>query len=250
MPSHPTALLEIALEPRSRQDQAALERSLVGLTAADPSLTWSTDQESGQTVLAGPTEAALRAALSDLIDVQGVRLTVGAPQVAYRETVIRRMEVDHTYSRIMGGSGEFARVKLLFEPGDPGAGVQFENRIVDDALSEECVIGVRAGVESAAKSGVLAGFPSDLRISLIGGAYHDVDSSRLTFDKAVRGAFSELRRQAAVHPGRTDHERGGVRPSRLLRSGLRGPFEAARRAGRDPRRQMRSVRHDSAGAAV
>jgi elongation factor G len=119
---------------------------------------------------------------------------VGAPQVAYRETITRRAEVDYTHKKQTGGTGQFARVKLVFEPGEPGSGFVFESAIVGGAVPKEYIPGVQKGLESVKDNGLLAGFPLiDFKATLIDGAFHDVDSSVLAFEIASRAAFKELR---------------------------------------------------------
>jgi elongation factor G len=121
-----------------------------------------------------------------------VDANVGAPQVAYRETITRRAEIDYTHKKQTGGSGQFARIKLVFEPGEPGSGFKFESKVVGGSVPKEYVPGVQKGLASAKESGILAGFPViDFKVALVDGAYHDVDSSVLAFEIAARAAFRE-----------------------------------------------------------
>jgi elongation factor G len=123
-----------------------------------------------------------------------VDANIGAPQVAYRETITRRSEVDYTHKKQTGGTGQFARVKIVFEPGEPGTGFVFENKIVGGNVPKEYIPGVQKGIESVKENGLLAGFPLiDFKATLIDGAFHDVDSSVLAFEIASRAAFKELR---------------------------------------------------------
>ena len=128
-----------------------------------------------------------------------VEANIGAPQVAYRETLGRRVEIDYTHKKQTGGSGQFARIKVVFEPGEPGSGYQFESKVVGGTVPKEFIPGVEKGLLSAKESGLLAGFPViDFKATLVDGAYHDVDSSVLAFEIAARAAFRELRERG--HP--------------------------------------------------
>jgi elongation factor G len=127
-----------------------------------------------------------------------VDANIGAPQVAYRETLGRRTEIDYTHKKQTGGSGQFARVKIVFEPNEPGGGYAFESKVVGGSVPKEFVPGVEKGLASAKDNGLLAGFPViDFKATLVDGAYHDVDSSVLAFEIAARAAFRELREKAA-----------------------------------------------------
>jgi elongation factor G len=188
----PDPVIEIAIEPKSKADQEKLGLALQKLAAEDPSFRVSTDQESGQTILKGMGELHLDIKVDILRRTYKVDANVGAPQVAYRERVSRRAEVDYTHKKQSGGSGQFARVKLVVEPNEPGAGYVFESKIVGGAVPKEYIPGVEKGLESVLGSGVLAGFPVvDLKVELIDGAYHEVDSSALAFEIASRAALRE-----------------------------------------------------------
>jgi len=194
----PAPVIEIAVEPKSKADQEKLGVALAKLAAEDPSFTVSTDHESGQTILKGMGELHLDIKIDILKRTYKVEANIGAPQVAYRESLGKRAEIDYTHKKQTGGTGQFARVKLVFEPGEPGSGFVFESAIVGGAVPKEYVPGVQKGLESAKDNGLLAGFPViDFKATLVDGAYHDVDSSVLAFEIASRGAFKELREKGA-----------------------------------------------------
>ncbi|MFZ5718708.1 MAG: elongation factor G [Pseudomonadota bacterium] len=190
----PAPVIEIAVEPKSKADQEKLGVALAKLAAEDPSFTVSTDHESGQTILKGMGELHLDIKIDILKRTYKVEANIGAPQVAYRESLSRRTEIDYTHKKQTGGTGQFARVKLVFEPGEPGSGFVFESAIVGGAVPKEYIPGVQKGLESAKDNGLLAGFPLiDFKATLVDGAFHDVDSSVLAFEIASRAAFKELR---------------------------------------------------------
>ena len=186
--------VEVALEPKSEADREKLGFALQRLAAGDPCFRVSTDPESGQTILAGASESDLDQLVGRLKGEFAVELWPGAPQVAYRESLGRRAEIDYTHKKQTGGTGQFARVKIVFEPGEPGSGFVFESKIVGGNVPKEYIPGVQKGIENSKDNGLLAGFPLiDFKASLIDGAYHDVDSSVLAFEIASRAAFKELR---------------------------------------------------------
>ena len=188
----PEPVIEIAIEPKSKADQEKLGLALAKLANEDPSFRVSTDQESGQTILKGMGELHLDIKVDILRRTYKVDANVGAPQVAYRERITKRVEIDYTHKKQSGGSGQFARVKLIVEPSEPGAGYQFESQIVGGSVPKEYIPGVEKGLASVLGSGVLAGFPVvDLKVSLVDGAYHEVDSSALAFEIAARAALRE-----------------------------------------------------------
>ena len=190
----PDPVIEIAVEPKSKADQEKLGVALQKLAAEDPSFRVSTDPESGQTILKGMGELHLDIKVDILKRTYKVEANIGAPQVAYRETLGRKTEIDYTHKKQTGGSGQFARIKLVFEPGAPGSGYKFESKVVGGAVPKEYIPGVEKGLESVKDNGLLAGFPMiDFSATLIDGAYHDVDSSVLAFEIAARAAFRELR---------------------------------------------------------
>ncbi|MEG9528856.1 MAG: elongation factor G, partial [Hyphomicrobiales bacterium] len=152
----------------------------------------STDQESGQTILKGMGELHLDIKVDILRRTYKVDANIGQPQVAYREKLTRRQEIDYTHKKQTGGTGQFARVKFVVEPNEPGAGFSFESKIVGGAVPKEYIPGVEKGLNSVLGAGVLAGFPVvDVKVELVDGAYHDVDSSALAFEIASRAAFRE-----------------------------------------------------------
>jgi elongation factor G len=188
----PDPVIEIAIEPKSKADQEKLGIALAKLANEDPSFRVSTDAESGQTILKGMGELHLDIKVDILKRTYKVEANIGAPQVAYREKITRTVTKDYTHKKQTGGSGQFARVKFVVEPLEPGKGFEFENKIVGGAVPKEYIPGVEKGLESVLGSGVLAGFPVvDLKVSLIDGAYHDVDSSALAFEIASRAALRE-----------------------------------------------------------
>ena len=190
----PDPVIEIAIEPKSKADQEKLGVALQKLAAEDPSFRVSTDQESGQTILKGMGELHLDIKVDILKRTYKVEANIGAPQVAYRESLGRKAEIDYTHKKQTGGTGQFARVKLVFEPGEPGSGFVFESKIVGGNVPKEYIPGVEKGIENSKDNGLLAGFPLiDFKATLIDGAYHDVDSSVLAFEIASRAAFKELR---------------------------------------------------------
>jgi len=194
----PAPVIEIAVEPKSKADQEKLGVALQKLAAEDPSFTVSTDHESGQTILKGMGELHLDIKIDILKRTYKVEANIGAPQVAYRESLSKKAEIDYTHKKQTGGTGQFARVKLVFEPGEPGSGFVFESAIVGGAVPKEYVPGVVKGLESVKDNGLLAGFPViDFKATLIDGAFHDVDSSVLAFEIASRAAFKELREKGA-----------------------------------------------------
>src|ERR671912_487318 len=188
----PDPVIEIAVEPKSKADQEKLGLALSKLAAEDPSFRVSTDQESGQTILKGMGELHLDIKIDILKRTYKVDANIGAPQVAYRERVSKPVTIDYTHKKQTGGSGQFARVKIVVEPNEAGAGYLFESKIVGGNVPKEYIPGVEKGLLSVLGSGVLAGFPVvDLKVELIDGAYHEVDSSALAFEIASRAALRE-----------------------------------------------------------
>jgi elongation factor G len=194
----PAPVIEIAIEPKSKADQEKLGVALAKLAAEDPSFRVSTDQESGQTILKGMGELHLDIKVDILKRTYKVDANIGAPQVAYREKITRVTTVDYTHKKQTGGSGQFARIKIIAEPLPPGSGFVFENKVVGGSVPKEFVPGVEKGLESVLGSGVLAGFPVvDLKVSLVDGASHEVDSSALAFEIAARSALREALQKGA-----------------------------------------------------
>ena len=194
----PAPVIEIAIEPKSKADQEKLGVALGKMVAEDPSFTVHTDQESGQTIMKGMGELHLDIKVDILKRTYKVEANIGAPQVAYRESLGRRCEIDYTHKKQTGGTGQFARIKVVFEPGEPGSGFVFESKVVGGSVPKEFIPGVEKGLESSKENGLLAGFPLiDFKATLIDGAFHDVDSSVLAFEIAARAAFKELREKGA-----------------------------------------------------
>ena len=196
----PDPVIEIAIEPKSKADQEKLGVALAKLAAEDPSFRVSTDQESGQTILKGMGELHLDIKVDILRRTYKVDATIGAPQVAYREKLTKKVEINYTHKKQTGGTGQFAKVTIVFEPAEPGAGTSFESKVVGGSVPKEYIPGVEKGINSVMGSGILAGFPVvDVKATLIDGAYHDVDSSALAFEIASRAAFREgLQKGGAV----------------------------------------------------
>jgi len=189
----PEPVIEIAVEPRTQADHDRMAQALQKLAQEDPSFRVAVNPESGQTVIKGMGELHLEVIVDRMKREFKVEADVGAPQVAYRETVTGRAEIDHTHRKQAGGVGQFARIVLAVKPLAPGEGFRFVNRLAGDAqVPKEFVTGVRAGLEAAVNSGVVAGFPViDLQVDLTDAETHDVDSSPLAFDLAARAAFRE-----------------------------------------------------------
>ncbi|MBW3616280.1 MAG: elongation factor G [Proteobacteria bacterium] len=194
----PIPVIEQAIEPKSKADQEKLGVALAKMVAEDPSFTVQTDQESGQTIMKGMGELHLDIKVDILRRTYKVDANIGAPQVAYRESLGRKADIDYTHKKQTGGTGQFARIKVLFEPGEPGSGFVFESKVVGGNVPKEFIPGVEKGLESSKDNGLLAGFPLiDFKATLYDGAYHDVDSSVLAFEIAARAAFRELREKGA-----------------------------------------------------
>src|SRR5690349_21339846 len=188
----PDPVIEIAIEPKSKADQEKLGVALAKLVAEDPSFRVTTDQESGQTIIKGMGELHLDIKVDILRRTYKVEANIGAPQVAYREKISKPVTVDYTHKKQTGGAGQFARVKIVAEPLPPAGGFIFENEIIGGTVPKEYIPGVEKGLESVLGSGVLAGFPVvDLKVSLVDGAYHDVDSSALAFEICARAALRD-----------------------------------------------------------
>ncbi|AIJ60271.1 translation elongation factor G [Brucella abortus] len=194
----PDPVIEIAIEPKSKADQEKMGIALNRLAAEDPSFRVKSDEESGQTIIAGMGELHLDILVDRMKREFKVEANVGAPQVAYRESITRAAEIDYTHKKQSGGSGQFARVKIIFEPHD-GDDFIFESKIVGGSVPKEYIPGVQKGIESVMGAGPLAGFPMlGVKATLIDGAYHDVDSSVLAFEIASRAAFREGAQKAGA----------------------------------------------------
>jgi elongation factor G len=188
----PDPVIEIAIEPKSKADQEKLGVALAKLVAEDPSFRVSTDPESGQTIIKGMGELHLDIKVDILKRTYKVDANIGAPQVAYREKITRTATVDYTHKKQTGGHGQYAKIKIVAEPGPPASGFVFENEVVGGAVPKEFIPAVEKGLEGQLTSGVLAGFPVvDLKVSLVDGDSHDVDSSSMAFEIAARAAMRE-----------------------------------------------------------
>ena len=206
IPTHPVILermefpdpvIEIAVEPKSKGDQEKLGIALNRLAQEDPSFRVSSDEESGQTILKGMGELHLDILVDRMKREFGVEANIGQPQVAYRETITQSADVDYTHKKQSGGSGQFARVKMTIEPGEPNSGFEFVSKVVGGNVPKEYIPGVEKGIKSVMDGGILAGFPLlDVKVTLTDGAYHDVDSSVMAFEIAGRAGFREGSKQA------------------------------------------------------
>jgi len=195
----PEPVIEIAVEPKTKADQEKMGLALARLAAEDPSFRVETDIESGQTIMKGMGELHLDILVDRMKREFKVEANIGAPQVAYRETISRQAEIDYTHKKQTGGSGQFARVKMVITPTEPGEGFSFESKVVGGTVPKEYIPGVEKGVKSVMDSGPLAGFPViDFKVALIDGAYHDVDSSVLAFEIAARAAMRDGMKKAGA----------------------------------------------------
>jgi len=195
----PAPVIEIAVEPKTKADQEKMSQGLARLAAEDPSFRVETDQESGQTIMKGMGELHLDILVDRLKREFKVEANIGAPQVAYRETISREAEISYTHKKQSGGSGQFAEVKMVITPTEPGEGYSFESRIVGGSIPKEYIPGVEKGIESVMDSGPLAGFPViDFKVALIDGKFHDVDSSVMAFEIAGRMGMREGLRKAGA----------------------------------------------------
>ncbi|QJC27796.1 elongation factor G [Anaplasma platys] len=189
----PESVMEIAIEPMSTADQEKMGTALSRLVAEDPSLKVFVNPESGQTILKGMGELHLEIIVDRMKREFGVGASVGAPQVAYRETITKAVEIEYVHKKQTGGAGQFAKVNILFEPLPPGSGFEFENKITCGAIPREYIPGVQSGLELIKETGIISGYPViDFKATLFDGAFHEVDSSPLAFELAAKGAFREL----------------------------------------------------------
>jgi len=193
----PVPVIDISVEPRTKEAVEKMTIGLQKLAAEDPSLRLKTDQETGQTILSGMGELHLEIIIDRLRREYGVDANIGAPQVAYRETISKTHTETYTHKKQTGGSGQFAEVKIVFEPTERNEGIVFENNVVGGAVPREYIPAVEKGIRNQAESGVLAGFPTvDFKFSLVDGKYHDVDSSALAFEIAAKACFREGMKKA------------------------------------------------------
>ncbi|MCA8869389.1 MAG: elongation factor G [Rhodobacteraceae bacterium] len=195
----PEPVIEIAVEPKTKADQEKMSTGLARLAAEDPSFRVETDFESGQTIMKGMGELHLDILVDRLKREFKVEANIGAPQVAYRETISHEAEITYTHKKQSGGSGQFAEVKMIISPVEPGEGYSFESRIVGGSIPKEYIPGVEKGIESVMDSGPLAGFPViDFKVALIDGKFHDVDSSVMAFEIAARMGMREGLKKAGA----------------------------------------------------
>ena len=195
----PEPVIEIAVEPKTKNDQEKMAAALARLAAEDPSFRVETDLESGQTIMKGMGELHLDILVDRMKREFKVEANIGAPQVAYRETISHEVEHTYTHKKQSGGSGQFAEVKLVISPTEPGEGFSFESRIVGGAVPKEYIPGVEKGIRSVMDSGPLAGFPViDFKVALVDGKFHDVDSSVMAFEIAARMCMREGLRKAGA----------------------------------------------------
>ncbi len=188
----PDPVIEIAVEPKTKADQEKMGEALGRLAKEDPSFRVTSDEESGQTIIKGMGELHLDIIVDRMKREFKVEANVGAPQVAYRETLENASEVEYTHKKQSGGAGQFAKVKLLVEPQEPGAGRLVESKIKGGAIPKEFIPGVEKGIETISDGGILAGFPMiDYKVTILDGLHHDVDSSVLAFELASRACFKE-----------------------------------------------------------
>ena len=245
----PEPVIEIAIEPKSKADQEKLGVALAKLAAEDPSFRVSTDQESGQTILKGMGELHLDIKVDILKRTYKVDANIGAPQVAFRERITKPAEVDYTHKKQTGGTGQYARVKFVVEPNEAGKGFEFESKIVGGSVPKEYIPGVEKGLNSVLGSGVVAGFPVvDVKVTLIDGAYHEVDFVGARLRNRVSRGAPRSAAEGQVGPARADHEgrsgdAGGLYRLRHRRS------EFAARPDSGPGHARQCQRHQRDGAA-
>jgi elongation factor G len=193
----PEPVIRVAIEPRTKAGQEKMGIALMKLAEEDPTFKTYTDEETGQTIIAGMGELHLEIIVDRLLREFKVEANVGKPQVAYKETIRGSADVDHKYARQSGGRGQYGHVKIKVEPNESGKGYEFVNKIIGGTIPKEYIPAVDAGVQGAMQSGVLAGYPVvDVKVTLYDGSYHEVDSSELAFKIAASMAFKEACRKA------------------------------------------------------
>jgi elongation factor G len=193
----PEPVMQIAVEPKTKADIEKMALGLQALAKEDPSFRVSVDEESGQTILSGVGELHLEILVDRLAREFKVEANVGEPRIAYRETFRKNVTKEYTHKKQSGGSGQYAQVKLIFEPLEPGSGYEFENKIVGGSIPKEYIPGVEKGLKIAQQTGVLIGYPTvDFKVTLVDGKYHEVDSNVLCFEIAARAAFREAVKEA------------------------------------------------------
>jgi elongation factor G len=190
----PEPVIQLAIEPKTVADQEKMGIAIARLVAEDPSLRVESNEETSQTILKGMGELHLEIIVDRMKREFAVEVNVGAPQVSYRETIIKPAKIDYLHKKQSGGAGQFARVIIDFEPVERGIGYKFESKIVGGAIPKEYIPGVQKGLDQAMKDGIAFGYPVvDINATLIDGAFHDVDSSVLAFEIAAKSAFRELK---------------------------------------------------------
>ena len=193
----PEPVIRVAIEPKTKAGQEKMGIALAKLAEEDPTFRTYTDDETGQTIIAGMGELHLEIIVDRLLREFKVEANIGRPQVAYKETIRRPAESDMKYARQSGGKGQYGHVKIKIEPGEPGSGYVFENTVVGGAIPKEYIPAVDAGIRSAMESGVLAGYNVvDVKVNLYDGSYHEVDSSEMAFKIAGSMAFKDAMRKA------------------------------------------------------
>ena len=193
----PDPVINLAIEPKTKAGQEKMGIALAKLAEEDPTFRTWTDEETGQTIIAGMGELHLEIIVDRMLREFKVEANVGAPQVAYKETVRKMADVDHKYARQSGGKGQYGHVKIKLEPNESGKGYEFINAVVGGAIPKEYIPAVDKGIQGAMKSGVLAGYPVvDVKVTLYDGSYHEVDSSEMAFSIAGSMAFKEAMKKA------------------------------------------------------
>ena len=193
----PEPVISVAVEPKTKAGQEKMGIALAKLAEEDPTFKTYTDEETGQTIIAGMGELHLEIIVDRLLREFKVEANVGKPQVAYKETIRREANVDHKYARQSGGKGQYGHVKIIMEPNEPGKGYEFINKVVGGAIPKEYIPCVDAGIQAASQTGVLAGYNVvDFKVTLYDGSYHEVDSSEMAFKIAASMAFKEAMRKA------------------------------------------------------
>jgi elongation factor G len=191
-------LLEVYIEARSPADASGLHRALAELAASAAEISYTMYRETGQAIIRATSEARLNAFCDSLTGTYGLDASFGAVHVAYRETLGRRVEIKYTHRRQSGGSGQYAEVTIVFEPGEPNSGIIFENKTAGGVVPQEYLPAIERGVRVQAETGVLAGFPTvDFKFTLMGGKYHDVDSTPLAFEIAAKACFRAVKDTAS-----------------------------------------------------
>merc|ERR1711997_318088 len=202
MGEFPEPVIKVAVEPKSKVDQQKMSEALIRLAAEDPSFRFSRDEETGQTIIEGMGELHLEIIVDRLKREFAVEANIGAPSVSYREAITQEAEIDYTHKKQSGGSGQYARVKLIFQPKEfseeeGSMDFEFASDIKGGSVPREYIPGVQKGIESVLGNGVVAGYPVlGMKATLVDGAYHDVDSSVMAFEIAGRAATREGLRKA------------------------------------------------------